>query len=201
MKIAIDAGHNPPKDFGVLVNAAGDFTYNYKLIKHYNHIEYIWNRRIVTELQSMLIFREHQVLPFCGNLAHKVRIINRSMCDIAIEIHHDANTNKRIRGGFALYHPGSKEGKKLSEFIANSIEKSYKIRGIYPGYMRLDETKPILYFIRKTQMPAILIECATLTNVSDRHEMTRNFYVPIMAKRIVEGIEEWIKEYKRGFVC
>lgn len=178
----------------MLVNAAGDFTYNRKLgLKFGNFIEYIWNRRVATELQSILMHENHLTFTFCGNLVHKIKRINTSMVDIAIEIHHDANKNKDIRGASVLYHPGSQKGKKLARLILDSIEKTYEVKDIYPGYYRLDKSKPILYFLEYTQMPAVIIECATLTNVSDRHMMTQNFYIYTISRRITEGIQNYEK--------
>jgi len=193
MKIAIDAGHLPPRDYGVMVNAVGDFTYNKVLIQKYTTIEYVWNRRVVTELQSILIHRGHLIYPFCGNLKEKVDKINKEQVDLAIELHHDANKNKNIRGASVLYHPGSKKGKKLAKSIIDSIKMSYKCKGIFEGYRRLDKRQPILYFIRRTRMIAVLIECAYLTNISDKHTMTQDFYIYTMARRIAEGIEKYCK--------
>lgn len=194
MKIAIDSGHNPPRDFGVLVNAVGDFTYDKTLILKYNTIEYFWNRRVATELQSILTNRSHSIFPFCGSLVEKVKKINDLDVDMAIEIHHDAHTNKSVGGASVLYHPAGQEGKRLAKSISDSIKMSYKCKGIYPGYRWLDENKPILYFIRQTKITALIIECAYLTNMSDRHIMTQDFYIYTMARRIAEGIEKYYQK-------
>jgi len=194
MKIAIDAGHTPPKDYGVLVNAVGDYTYNKKLISKYTTIEYFWNRRVATELQYILLHKGHSIFPFCGSFVERVKKINNLDVEMAIEIHHDAHNNKNVSGASVLYHPGSKNGKKLAKSIINSIKMSHKTKGIYPGYYRLNPTKPILYFLEHTNMVALLIECAYLTNISDKHMMTQDFYIYTMARRIAEGIEKYCEK-------
>ncbi len=114
MKIAIDAGHNPPWDYGVLVNGIGDFTYDKKLILKYPTIEYFWNRKVATELQFILTNRGHLIFPFCGSLVERVKKINSLDVELAIEIHHDAHTNKNVRGGGRFYIiPQVKKGKDL----------------------------------------------------------------------------------------
>lgn len=197
MKIAIDAGHNPPKDYGVMVNAVGDYTYDKSRIHEFTTIEYFWNRRVATELQYILLNRGHSIFPFSGTLTRKVKEINERDVDMAVEIHHDAHDNKNISGASILYHPTSDKGRSLAKLISDSIKMTYKCKGIFEGYRRLDKSQPILYFIRRTRMIAILIECAYLTNMNDRHTMTQDFYIYTMARRIAEGIEKYYKKEAR----
>lgn len=178
MNICIDSGHHPPVDLGAIYN---------------EHIEYIHNRRIATEVQSELIRKKHIVFPFCGSLNYKCEQVNRSMCDVAVEIHHNANDDKQVRGAEVLYYPDSQEGKTLAGYILESIKMSFLARGIYNGYIRRDQNKGILAFLGGTNMPAVIVECLYLTNSYDRAELARDFYVERMAKRIVEGIERYIR--------
>jgi len=194
MKIAIDAGHNPPWDYGVMVNAIGDYTYDKKLISKYTTIEYFWNRRVAAELQYILTNRGHLIFPFCGSLVERVKKINNLDVEMAIEIHHDAHDDKNMSGASVLYYPASDKGKSLAKLISDSIKTSYKCKGIFEGYRRLDKRQPILYFIRRTRMVALLIECAYLTNISDKHMMTQDFYIYTMARRIAEGIEKYCEK-------
>lgn len=178
MNISIDAGHHGSMDLGAIFQ---------------DHIEYLENRRIVTEVQSGLIRKGHTVFPFCGNLKHKCIRVNRSLCDFAIEIHHNANKDKRVRGAEVLFYPDSSEGKTLAGFILEAIGRSFLARGIYEGYVERDPSKGILDFLALTDMPAVIIECLYLTNSYDRAELARDFYVERMAHRIVEGIEKYIR--------
>jgi len=182
MRIALDAGHNPPKDWGAICNS---------------YVEYAWNRRIATETQILLKNAKHNVYPFCGNLVHKISHINKNIVDVAIEIHHNANSNLKIQGAEVLYYPDSFAGKKLAEHILEVIGRSFQTNGIYEGFYQRDYNKPILYFLEKTQMPAVIVECAYLSSNNDRHNMSDDFYVIRMARRIVEGIEKWGKSYWR----
>lgn len=182
MRIGIDSGHCPPGDWGA---------------EYQKYVEYAWNRRISTEVQLLLKNKGHEIIPFCGTLFDKVQIINESEADIAVELHHNWNKNKRIRGAEVLYHPDSIEGKWLADRILKAIKESFQTRGIFAGYYHLDPKKEVLYFLQQTKMPAVIVECAYLTNSEDRYAMGETFYELRMARRITEGIQSYIKDFGR----
>lgn len=182
MKIAIDAGHNPPIDWGAEYN---------------EYIEYIFNRRVATEVQGLLYRKKYEVLPFSGTLKNKVELINTWNADIALEIHHNANNNIHIKGSEVLYYPGSSESKQLAELLIQSISWSYLCHGIFEGYFERNPKSDILYFLKYTNMPAIIVECLYLTNYNDRETLKNNNYKFVMAERIIEGIEKYCQKLKK----
>ena len=177
MKIAIDAGHNPPADWGAEYN---------------EYIEYILNRRVATEIQGLLYRQKHEVLPFMGTLKNKVESINIWKADIAIEIHHNAHNSIHVKGSEVLYYPNSSKGKQLAESIIQSISWSYLTLGIFEGYFERNPKADILYFLKFTNMPAVIVECLYITNYQDREVIKNDNYKFLMAERIVEGIEKYL---------
>lgn len=100
-------------------------------------------------------------------VAQEVREANESGADIALSIHNNAGGGD---GFEAFYHPTKPEGKKLAGLCEKYVKDfGQNSRGIKDGSK--------LYFIRKTKMPAVLVEGFFLDNATD--------------KRIADTSTEW----------
>jgi N-acetylmuramoyl-L-alanine amidase len=179
MKIAIGAGHNPPKDFGCIYQ---DFT------------EYDWNLKVAIQSQIELSKTNHTYYDFKGTLPEKTKYINSINADIAIEIHHNCNINSDIKGTEIIYHPESIKGKLLAEKIMRTFYLYPEFRiNLKEGYYRYDPTRGYFYFLSHTKMPAIILECAYLTNETDRQLMLKSNYKNNIAKALIGGIENYVE--------
>lgn len=82
---------------------------------------------------------------------------NNSNSDIAVSFHNNAGGGD---GFEAFYYTTSKDGKRLAEIIEKHITKAgQNSRGLKSGNH--------LYFVRKTKMPAVLVETFFLDNSKD----------------------------------
>ena len=106
-------------------------------------------------------------------LAEQVAIANKSKYDLVVQIHFNAGGGT---GTETLYKTTS--GKKYAEQVTNSLGKVYKQRG---AKQRTD-----LYWLNKTNAPAILIEtCFVDSKVDTDKYLSNKAYT---AKLIAEGI-------------
>ena len=179
MKIAVSAGHYPPKDLGCTKD---------------NVVEYFKNCEVANSLQEILYHKGHTIYNPTGSIKSKVDKINTFYKpDIAIEIHHNANKDKKIRGAEIIYHPTSARGEFLSYCIAETIHANgYDSRGIFEGYYRYDKSKGYYYFTSHTRCLALIIECAYMTNADDLKLMLEKDYAFWMSSSIYEGIDKYI---------
>ena len=193
MRIAIDCGHNPPSDLGAISTK-------------YNLAEFIEAHKIVSYCYKMLYDKGFEIVNFAERLKTKVQIVNQSKSDIAIEVHLNACSNPKASGALCLYYPTQKS-RDLADYILKGIHKVSSIgivgsalirkRGVYVGNLRLDPSKPIIYFLRKTKCPAVVVEPLFLSSNSDCALL--NGSVPIheiIAKGIFEGIIDWMRLYR-----
>ena len=90
-------------------------------------------------------------------LRDRVFIANSIKADAFISIHVNASPKHNARGEEIWIYPGSVESAKLADSIATYIDE------IVPGKFRgIKERK--FYVLRKTKMPAVLIEVGFLDN-------------------------------------
>ena len=106
-------------------------------------------------------------------LAKQVNFANKKKYDLVVQIHFNAGGGT---GTETLYKTST--GKKYAEQVTKSLGKLYKQRG---AKVRTD-----LYWLNKTNAPAILVEVCFVDSTTDTNIYNAN--KPQTAKLIAEGI-------------
>jgi N-acetylmuramoyl-L-alanine amidase len=160
IKIFIDQGHNPG---GINSGAIGfgiyeqDVTfyvgaYLRNLLNDDGRFEAKTSRQNITEVLGTTS---------STSLIERVRVANEWPADYFISIHCNASTNPSFNGSEVYVYALYTEAANLAESVLNSIVETVGTR--YNGV----RTNPSLYVLRKTEMPAILVELAYITNYED----------------------------------
>lgn len=174
IKIFIDQGHNPrninagAEGFGLREQ---DITYNVgiylaELLKEDPRFEVRTSRT-----------SPEQILGTSNStsLAERVRMANEWPADYFISIHTNANTNPDINGTEVYVYQEYTQSYYLAEQVLNAIVRDV---GTKNNSVRV---RPSLYVLRKTHMPAILVELAYITNASDAEKLRNNQHQFAMA--------------------
>ena len=108
--------------------------------------------------------------------------------DIFISIHQNAYPNEKVRGAQAFYFKDSDEGKRLAQAIQKRIGSwldtdNDKEAGANQSY----------YLLKKSQTPAVIIECGFFTNPGELKMLTEEGYQEKMAWAIYLGILDYFK--------
>jgi N-acetylmuramoyl-L-alanine amidase len=152
MKIAIDIGHNCPPDTG----AVG-------LMKEDDAA-----KEIGLKLISLLESKEHETLLVTPKIARTVShsLMQRSsaantwQADFFISIHLNAFSNSKAKGVETLVYDFKSEATKYANVIQdNLVDLGYVNRGV--------KERPDLHVLKRTNMPAVLIECGFVTSPYD----------------------------------
>lgn len=95
------------------------------------------------------------------SLAERVRMANQWPADYFISIHANANVNPAIRGAEMYIYSYNTQADWLAQHIMNGLMDFTDLtdNGI--------RTNPTLYVLRRTSMPAVLVEMGYLTNPQD----------------------------------
>lgn len=110
-----------------------------------------------------------------AHLRDKVKEINhigeQTKVFCAVEIHFNSANVPGVKGSETLYAPGSQRGRKIARIVQRHLAKQYPPnRGVKEGWYRMDRPgvidyagdvdgdEKIDYFLRKTMMPAIIVE-------------------------------------------
>lgn len=179
IKIFIDQGHNPQ---GINAGAEGfglreqDVTYNVgmylaDLLRKDSRFEVRTSRNSPDEVLGT---------SNSTSLSARVNAANSWPANYFISIHANANTNPAINGTEVYVYQEYSQSFYLAERVLNALvsELGTKNNGV--------RVRPSLYVLRKTNMPAILIELAYITNVSDAEKLKNNQYQ--FAEAIYSGL-------------
>lgn len=114
------------------------------------------------------------------SLAERVRMANSWPANYFISIHTNANVNPAINGTEVYIYRFYTQANWLAEQVMDGIVEAVGTRnnGI--------RTNPSLYVLRRTRMPAILVELAYISNSADADKLRNNQY--LFAQGIFNGI-------------
>ena len=100
-----------------------------------------------------------------GSLRERVEMANEWPADYFISIHANANENPQINGSEVYVYERDSIAYDLAQKVLRSM---VEVAGTKDNHVRVN---PSLYVLRRTQMPAILVELAYLTNVEDADKL------------------------------
>lgn len=179
IKIFIDQGHNPQ---GINAGAEGfglreqDVTYNVGI-----HLADLLRKDSRFEVKTSRNSPD-EVLGTSNStsLSTRVNAANSWPANYFISIHTNANTNPAINGTEVYVYQEYSQSYYMAERVLNAIvsEVGTKNNGV--------RVRPSLYVLRRTNMPAILIELAYITNAGDAEKLRNNQYQ--FAEAIYSGL-------------
>lgn len=105
-----------------------------------------------------------------SSLAARVNAANSWPADYFISIHCNASTNPALNGSEVYVYQQYTQSYWLAQHILNGIVQRV---GTRDNGVRLN---PGLYVLRRTQMPAVLVELAYLSNASDAQKLRDDPY-------------------------
>ena len=171
IKIYIDQGHNP-RDYNTGAEGNGyteqDITYEigrrlYNLLLTNPEFEVRLSRPTPDTMKGT---------SNATSLSTRVNEANAWGADIFLSLHNNAATNENATGNEALvYGPGSTVAVNLGEQILEQLTLTTGLRNRGIVY------RPGLYVLKKTQMPAVLVEMGFITNPYDADLLANSPYL------------------------
>ncbi|MBQ9748757.1 MAG: N-acetylmuramoyl-L-alanine amidase [Clostridia bacterium] len=115
-----------------------------------------------------------------SSLAIRVNEANAWGADAFLSLHANASAQSRASGSEAFVYSTTSPAFVLAENVLVGLSEATGLmnRGVYP--------RPTLYVLRKTQMPAVLLEIGFITNAGDAALMAEN--PDLIARGIYNGI-------------
>ena len=169
IKIFIDQGHNPG---GINGGAEGfglreqDITYNVGIyLRDILEQDPRFDARVSRISEDTILGTSNAT-----SLAARVDAANSWPADYFLSIHVNANTNPNINGTEMYIYRSGGDAQPLAENLLNSIASRLdtKRNGVF--------VRPSLYILRRTQMPAVLLELAYITNEEDAEKLEDDQY-------------------------
>lgn len=170
IRIYVDQGHNP--EGSVNAGAVGNNLYEGEIT--YNVGAYLAD---LLDADERFLVRTSRNTPQevlgtsnATSLAARVQEANEWPADYFISIHVNASTNSSANGSEVyIYREGTQAG-ELAEEILDAI---VTLVGTRDNGVR---ENPSLYVLRRTRMPAVLVELAYITNAADAQKLRDEQY-------------------------
>ncbi len=170
IKIFIDQGHNPSGYFnsGAEGNGLTESEINYQVGLYLQNLlnnDSRFETRVSRPEPSTVLGIDN-----VSSLAERVRLANEWPANYFISIHSNSNPNPLINGTEVYIYQFFTQSQWLAEQVMDGITQMVGTRdnGI--------RENPFLYVLRYAQMPAILVELAYLSNLSDSQKLRNNQY-------------------------
>ena len=162
IKIYIDQGHNP-RDYNTGAEAGGvyeqDITYRIgKLLDGYLSQNPAFETRLSRPTEDTMLGTSNS-----SSLTARVNEATAFGADLFLSLHVNSAENPRATGNEALvYGPRSTVARGVGEDVLEALTLTTGLRNRGVVY------RPGLYVLRKTPMPAVMIEMGFISNPDDR---------------------------------
>jgi N-acetylmuramoyl-L-alanine amidase len=125
-------------------------------------------------------------------LDERVSLSNRYDATIFVSIHANSIDGRPDVNGLETYYYGS-EGSKLAEVVHRNVLSTVTAKGFYLGDRNTRSARFLV--LRKSRVPAILVETGYLTNEAEVARLRRDDYRAVQAEGIARGIMEYLSRY------
>ncbi len=109
---------------------------------------------------------------------------NKSGADLFISVHCNSFASQTVHGIETLYYPTSTNGRRLADNVQKAL---VKLTGLHNRGIK---ARNDLHVLKRTKSPAILVECAFISNPSE--EILLRDKPKLFADGIAQGIKNYI---------
>jgi N-acetylmuramoyl-L-alanine amidase len=150
-------------------------------------------RKLVNILESKgVATRMTRDSDYYVGLDERVSLSNRYDATIFVSIHANSIDGRPDVNGLETYYYGS-EGGKLADVVHRNVINTVTAKGFYLGDRNTRSARFLV--LRKSRVPAILVETGYLTNEAEVARLRRDDYRAVQAEGIAKGIIEYLSRY------
>ena len=118
-----------------------------------------------------------------NDMYSRADIANTSNADIFVSIHQNSYPDASVRGAQVFYYENSEKSRILAESIQNEL-----LRFVDPYNKRTVESNTNYYVLKRTTIPAVIVECGFLSNDGEKWQLMDENYQERIAWGIYLGI-------------
>jgi len=143
---------------------------------------------VLTREDESVFFDENDSRTHKGqDMAHRAEIIQNSDADAVVSIHMNVFQDASVNGPQVFY----KTDDQTSRALAHTVQEA--LAGIPEVEKRRTEQSGDLYILNASPCPAILIECAFLSNPREDELMQSESYRQTLADTIADSLLLWLQ--------
>lgn len=119
-----------------------------------------------------------------SDLSRRANAINKSLCDMYLSIHLNADSDTNWRGAQVFFDDVNKNNVKLAEIMQNTFKKNLNTNRKYKQVTNQ-------YMYRRINRLGVLLEVGFISNPNERYLLQKEEYQEKIAKTITEGINNY----------
>lgn len=119
-----------------------------------------------------------------SDLSRRANAINKSLCDMYLSIHLNADSDTTWRGAQVFFDDVNKNNVKLAEIMQNTFKKNLNTNRKYKQVANQ-------YMYRRINRLGVLLEVGFISNPNERYLLQKEEYQEKIAKTITEGINNY----------
>ena len=119
-----------------------------------------------------------------SDLSRRANAINKSLCDMYLSIHLNADSDTTWRGAQVFFDDVNKNNVKLAEIMQNTFKKNWNTNRKYKQVTNQ-------YMYRRINRLGVLLEVGFISNPNERYLLQKEEYQEKIAKTITEGINNY----------
>ena len=120
------------------------------------------------------------------DMAGRIAIANDMHGDVLISIHQNSFPDARASGPQVFYYGDSPESKRLAESVQNQMTEFLGVRRREP------KANENYFMLKRTTIPAIIVECGFLSNRGDRELLVTEAHQQRVAWAIYVGVVNFL---------
>lgn len=119
-----------------------------------------------------------------SDLSRRANVINRSLCDLYLSIHLNADTSSTWRGAQVFYDDINEKNIKIAEILQTVLKEDLKTKRKYKQITNE-------YLHKRVKVPGVLVEVGFITNENERYLLRQSTYQQKIANSITRGIVKY----------
>lgn len=124
------------------------------------------------------------------DMKNRVALVNGSRPGLAVSIHQNSYSDAAVHGSQVFYYTHSTEGKEAAAIMQEALLLAD------PDNMRQEKANDTYYFLKRTEVPTIIVECGFLSNPEEAARLSEKDYQEKIADAIVSGVEKYLESQR-----
>ncbi len=119
------------------------------------------------------------------DLKARTELSNNEEVDLLVSIHQNSFQNSKVKGAQVFYYEDSEDSKRLALCIQNRLKE------VDSNNNRVAKSNNNYYMLKKTSVPAVIVECGFLSNSEENEKLKDKKYQKDIAWAIYLGILDY----------
>lgn len=120
-----------------------------------------------------------------ADLKERVNLSSDNDADMLISIHQNYFPKASVKGAQVFYYSKSEESKRLAEYIQQRLKE------LDGTNTRVAKANGEYYILKKSEIPAVIVECGFLSNPDEKNKLTDDNYQAAVAWAVYLGVTDY----------